>query len=635
MRGWYLPGYRRGFRRAGQSGAVQNGGCERDRSRATITSMIRSSHIRAFSLMLCLALVVAGVGGVVAYRVEMRRLANTLDQSLTLTRRSIETEIDRFRYLPDVAEQDVRIRRAVATPNDVGNVAAANRYLETIAGVSGANQLYLLDQTGLAIAASNWNTPDSFVGRDYSFRPYFRDAIAAGAGRFYAIGVTTGRPGYFLSSRMDLGGGDTAVLVVKIDLAPLQSTWRLAAVDTAIADADGIIFLSGQSEWLYRPLFPLTAQARERVAVTRRYEGVDFNSSDALLSQDQSSLADVQPVDLSGRSQMVRRLSMSQEDWQVIQVSPVAAAQLTALATATILGLATLAAGLVVQTFLQRRRLVSMRLQQSQLLEQQVERRTRELAAEVETRIMAEAELNRTQDALIHSEKMAALGRMSAAIVHEISQPLAAMEATLAAAVLGGTRDHQSTAKRIETTRGHIRRMLRTIKHLKSFSRKDTGTLSPVNMDRVIDNAIELVRHRADDIGATLTCNSKGEAPPVMGGLVRLEQVLVNLLLNALDAVIKSDAGQVVVTRTVTPETVIVMVEDNGVGLDSEAVAKIGEPFFSRKQDGEGLGLGVAISHSIVEDFHGTLRYDALPGKGTRATVTLPRAEHRNRKSAA
>lgn len=84
-----------------------------------------------------------------------------------------------------------------------------------------------------------------------------------------------------------------------------------------------------------------------------------------------------------------------------------------------------------------------------------------------------------------------------------------------------------------------------------------------------------------------------------------------------------------------TPEAVIVTVKDNGVGLDAEAIAKIGEPFFSRKQEGEGLGLGVAISQSIVEDFHGTLHYNAAPGEGTCATVTLPRAEQRNRKTAA
>lgn len=597
--------------------------------------MIRTGHIRTFLFMLCLALLVAGVGGMVAYRVEILRLADTLDQSLTLTRRSIETEIDRFRYLPEVAEQDVRISLAVTAPQDRQAVAAANRYLETIAAVSGADQLYLLDKSGIAVAASNWSTPDSFVGIDYSFRPYFRDAMEAGAGRFYGIGVTTGRPGYFLSSRLDLGGGDLAVLVVKIDLTPLQATWRLAAVDTAIADADGIIFLSGQPEWLYRPLFALGAQARDHIAVTRRYEGVNFDSAKALLAAQPSSQADVQPVDLSGRSLVLRRLAMEQEDWQVIQASPVAPARMTALATAAILGLTTLAAALLVQTLLQRRRMVGMRLQQSRLLEQQVERRTRELAAEIETRIAAEKELNRAQDALIHSEKMAALGRMSAAIVHEISQPLAAMEATLAAAAIGGTRDPQGTAKRIETTRGHIRRMLRTIKHLKSFSRKDTGTLTPVDMDRVIDNAIELVRHRADDIGARLTCDCPGDAPPVMGGMVRLEQVLVNLLLNALDAVIASAAGQVVVTRRVTEDTVIVTVKDNGVGLDSEAIAKIGEPFFSRKQEGEGLGLGVAISQSIVQDFRGTLHYDAVPGEGTCATVTLPRAEQRNRKTAA
>ncbi|OSP55830.1 ATP-binding protein [Pseudoruegeria sp. SK021] len=597
--------------------------------------MIRALQTRTSPVVLCFAVLVAAGAGFGAYGVAIGRIADRLDQSLTLTRRSIETEIDRFRYLPEVAEQDIRIRQAIMDPQSAPLIAAANRYLEGVAGASAADQLYLLDQSGIAIAASNWNTPDSFVGSDYSFRPYFTDAVATGMGRFYAIGVTTGRPGYFLSSRVDFADGTMAVLVVKIDLAPLQAAWRQAAVDTAIADADGIVFLSGQPDWLYQPLFKLGPAARARIAETRRYDGADLDAAMPLVTVDPAKLDDGRPVDVMGRPLLVRRVAMAPEDWQVILASPVAGAWRTALAVAAIFGLTTIVSALFMQTLFQRRRLVDMRLRQGQLLEQRVAQRTRELAAEIETRIAAETELKGAQDALIHAEKMAALGRMSAAIVHEISQPLAAMEATLAAATIGATKPDPATLKRIDAARGHIRRMLRTIKHLKSFSRKDTGTLSPVDMDRAIENAVDLVRHRAEAIGVALTQQSDGTAPPVMGGLVRLEQVLVNLLLNALDAVVAKPDGRVTISRKVTPDAVIVCVTDNGVGLDPVALAKIGEPFFSHKQQGEGLGLGVSISQSIVEDFHGSLTYASTPGAGTCAILSMPHASHSNRATAA
>ncbi|MGY9045735.1 MAG: sensor histidine kinase [Rhodobacterales bacterium] len=589
--------------------------------------MTRILKPRSLPLLLCLTALMAMSGGMAAYRMTLSRISTTLDQSLILTRRSIETEIDRFRYLPQVTAQDIRIRRAIAEPFDADVVYTANHYLETVAGVSGADQLYLLDRGGITIAASNWNTDSSFLGFDYSFRPYFLDAITEGTGRFYAIGVTTGQPGYFLSSRVDLAGGQRGVLVVKIDLAPLQQAWRSAAVDTAIADADGIVFLSGQSSWLYRPLFALGAGTLDHIATTRRYEGAALDTAAPLLGAEKSALQSAQPIKVAGRSLLMRRLPMAPDDWQVIMAASVAGAWRTALAVAAISALTTIAAALLVQTFLQRRRLVRMRLQQSRLLEKQVDRRTRELADEIEIRMTAETDLRAAHEALIHAEKMAALGRMSTAIVHEISQPLAAMEATLAAAVIGARKMDPATTTRIETARGHIRRMLRTIKHLKSFGRKENGALSRVDLDLAVDNALDLVRHRADGMGVTLTLERIGNAPAVTGSQVRLEQVLVNLLLNALDAVApNTSTGHVTVLRETLRDAVIVQVKDNGVGIDADSLPKIKEPFYSHKQGGDRLGLGLSICQTIVEDAKGTLTFNSAPGNGTNAVLTLPLA---------
>lgn len=590
-----------------------------------MTPRLRPPHI---ALLLALSLGVALAGGWLAWRVALGRIAADLDLSLTLTHRAIEAEIDRFRYLPQVAAQDIRIQTALSAPQDPAAIDAANRYLQTVAAQSGATQLYLLDARGLTIASSNWNESGSFVGSDYGFRPYFRDAMSSGAGSYYAIGVTTGRPGYFISRRLDLPGGLHAVAVVKIELLDLQAAWRSAEVMTAIADADGVVFLSGQPDWLYRPLQALTPEVLDRIGATRRYDGVDLPHQPPLLGGgDDSGL-----VTLGGRALVLRSLPMRPEGWRVLLAAPPQAALTAALGVAGFLALATLASLLLGQTLLQRRRLVRLRLQQGRLLEAQVERRTRELAREIETRIAAEADLRAAHEALIHAEKMAALGRMSTAIVHEISQPLAAMEATLAAAALRAGQADTGTSARIETARGHIRRMLRTITHLKSFGRKESGSRSRISLDMPLRNAIDLVRHRAEGMGVPITLTLATPAPEVMAGLVRLEQVFVNLLLNALDALVVEGGAtrpgaaiQVVLAQDAGQAEVCL--QDNGAGIAPEALGKIFEPFFSSKTSGDGLGLGLSICQSILGEFSGVMRFDSALGQGTRVCVRLPLAD--------
>ncbi|MEN9060533.1 sensor histidine kinase [Ponticoccus litoralis] len=282
-----------------------------------------------------------------------------------------------------------------------------------------------------------------------------------------------------------------------------------------------------------------------------------------------------------------------------------------------------LALGALAQTWWQRRQLVDMRLRQGALLEARVAERTQALAREIEERQRTEDDLRATQDALVHSEKMAALGRMSAAIVHEISQPLAAMEATLAATLLSGKVTDDFAVSRIEKARSHIRRMLRTIRHLKSFSRKEDGERRPVAVDTVVRSALELVGPRAGDCGVTIGFAPQGPGPVILAGEVRLEQVLVNLLMNALDAVADRPAPAVRVERRASGGSVQIAVVDNGPGIPSSLMARVTEPFFSTKQTGESLGLGLSISRTIVEEFGGRLALSEAPGGGTRAVLTF------------
>ena len=214
---------------------------------------------------------------------------------------------------------------------------------------------------------------------------------------------------------------------------------------------------------------------------------------------------------------------------------------------------------------------------------------------------------------------------MSAAIVHEISQPLAAMEASLAAAEMSLQTAPTKTATRIETARNLIRRMQRTTKHLKSFSRKEEGLLEDIDAVQVVESALDLVQPRARAVGVAPRLIRPEGPMQVRAGRVRLEQVLVNLLLNAMDAVEGQATGQIEVTLEQAAGELRIAVRDTGSGIAPEDLARVTEPFFSTKTNSEGLGLGLAISQAILAEFGGRFEIRSTQGTGTVMTAILPR----------
>ena len=330
----------------------------------------------------------------------------------------------------------------------------------------------------------------------------------------------------------------------------------------------------------------------------------------------------------SGNGWIARISTMPSTNWQVIAARDTAGVQVLSLASAILAALATLAIAAAFKAWEQRRQIIALRLSQSEKLEAMVISRTADLAREVEARTQIEVDLRTTQEALIHTEKMAALGRMSAAIVHEISQPLAAMEASLAAAELGLDRQDARTAKRLDKARGLIRRMQRTTKHLKSFARKETAERSLIDLCASVRSAIDLVEPRARATGVVPTFDAPQGRVEVMAGAIRIEQVVVNLLLNALDAVAETPDAQITVSLTTDDGRAHLHIVDTGKGILEEDLPKVTEPFFSTKLTGEGLGLGLglAISKAILSDFNGTLDIGAGQSRGTQVLVTLPMA---------
>ncbi|RUS58548.1 sensor histidine kinase [Pseudorhodobacter sp. E13] len=571
---------------------------------------------RTLIAAIALALCAAALTYHLTYRAGEEALRSQLDQSLILTARAVETEIARFGSLPAIAAQDARILAAVNTPQNPAHIDAANQYLAKLSALSGASLLFLIAPDGTTLAASNYQTALNLVGLNFDFRPYFKAAMQGINGRYYAIGTTTGEPGYFLSTPVTMGSV-RGVLVVKVDLRPLQATWLEAGLATAIIDQDGVAFLSGAAEWLYRPTTALSPQTVARIREARTYDGVELVDADAILTAPDRAASAHGPM-------LIRARPLTDDGWMLMAGAPIAPVATTA--TLSALGaalLALLATGLA-KIAHQRRQLVALRLRQNALLETRVAERTRDLAHEVQARRQTEAELRAAQEGLIHSEKMAALGRMSAAIVHEISQPLAAMEATLGAAEIALPKGQEKTKTRIATVRGLVRRMQRTTKHLKSFSRKEQGQLSLVSVTQIVENAMDLVAPRAKAVGVTPQFAPPETPLHLRAGAIRMEQVLVNLLLNALDAVEGCDGASITVHCEATDTQTLIRVRDTGTGIDPADLPRVAEPFFSTKISGEGLGLGLSISQAIIAEFGGEIRITSAPGQGTEVTLALP-----------
>lgn len=589
--------------------------------------------MRTIGKMTALMLVLTCIAPFVTYHLAIgaatASLEGQLQRSLVVTNRAIETEIDRFRYLPLILGEDARIRALAAGERTPDVLEAANRYLETVVAQAGAAELYVLDERGVALAASNFATSETFVGHDYNFRPYFEDALRTGAGRYYAIGVTTRKPGYFLTSRIDVPGRPPIIVVVKADLLPLEATWKAAGVQTAIADQWGIVFLSGNPDWKYRPFVPLAPEALAQVAKERKYDGVNIAAARPILP---SSVVNLPPGEAEApalhveEGQLMAKFSVVQPDgWLVLAATSTGD-------TGKVAGfwaLAALIAGLLATGTLyflrQRAILIRTRLRQGEILERKVARRTQDLAREIEMRKRTEDELRNAQEGLIHSEKMAALGRMSTAIVHEVSQPLAALEATLATAgVLLERGGAEKVGGRLLDARALVKRMQRTVKHLKTFARKGASDLEPVDIDLAIRNAMDLAAPKARALGVVPAYDASGPTLVVVAVAVKLEQVLLNLILNALDAVEGRQGASVLIRKAVESGCVKIAVIDNGSGIAPEHRDRIAEPFFTTKLTGEGLGLGLAIATAILREFGGEITFAEADGGGTIATISIP-----------
>ncbi len=595
--------------------------------------------MRLLALVTGCALVLCLAAFPKAERYFQTQLGLRSEATLSLALAALRGGLDRSASLPRLIAERPILVDLLRDPTNEGLLPFTNEQLRQTALSLDVSDIYIMDRSGLTIASSNYRSDSSFIGRNFQFRPYFIDALNGSAtARFHALGTTSGLRGYFYAAPLLDGTEIIGVVALKTPVEPFERNWRGSDSEIIVVDSNDVVFMSSRPEWRFRTLGDLSDDQMRYISDTRQYPldrlqtlGQTQTPLSGTLSKmqigDEAFVADVGLIAVAG--------------WRAYVLTPTGPARGQAQLLIVMAVLTLSLVGMLAAIVLQRRarlqeRLAAQRATQDQL-EKAVLRRTADLDAanamlrqEVTERTATAEQLRKTQAELVQAGKLAALGQMSAALSHEFNQPLAAVKAY---AENAGAFLNRGRVEEAQGNIGHISamidRMASISKHLRNFARRPQDQIGPIPLEAVISDALALMRHRLEKTAVELHYTAPDPSLWVQGGRVRLQQVIVNLINNALDAMETTDAPQLFISvqdpSESDPNQIAVIVRDTGVGFAKDASGQIFDPFFTTKGPGKGLGLGLSISYNIIKDFGGALSFDPNSGTGTAFIVTLNR----------
>ncbi len=538
-----------------------------------------------------------------AERYYSEQLAEQNRQTLDLYVANLLGTLRRYEELPQILGGLPVLRQALQQPGDPLLQKIANEALADIRRRTGADVIYLLQPDGTTQVASNWAQADSFVHRNFAFRPYYREAMQGRLARFFGLGTTSIKRGYYFASAVKEGSRIIGVLVVKVDLEHIERLWGNSPEQLLVIDNYGVVILSSREDWRFHASRPLSAAERDEIHANIPYP-----------------VQDPKPLRLQQSAWLSQSRTLPETGWTVSIYAPRTLIE-RPVRSVLLIGGATLLALLLLLTLLTLSRRhyldrIALEAEAKRQLEERVLERTRELEnanaqlqQEVHEREQAQRELMRAQDEVVQAGKLTALSTMSASISHELNQPLAAIRsyADNARVLL----DHQRT----EDARGNLEqisdlttRMASIIAHLKAYARGARRAPENVQLQPAIEDALSMVASRRRAMNVELLRDVPDAPLWVQAGETRLRQILGNLLTNALDALAeKAPPRRLWVIASQDQHGVTLTLRDNGPGFSEDALAHAHEPFFTTKTTAKGLGLGLAICDNLLRALGGRL----------------------------
>ncbi|WP_108839405.1 ATP-binding protein [Tateyamaria sp. Alg231-49] len=525
-------------------------------------------------------------------RVEAQTAANRS----VLYLRSVNEMFRQHQHLPFVIASDPRNSTALGKPEEEPFTSAR---LKEITQQAKLEAIYLMDAKGLVVASSNAGEPQSFLGQNYGFRPYFQNALKGQRSDYFAIGATSGRPGYFVAEPIMVNGdAPQGVMAIKIDVSGLQRFWESNSETVVAVDENNIVVLASDPSWLYRPIGILDTDVRQRIMNSRQF-GVETLAPLPWEAKPAGRAL------VDGRAYLANAVQSDWREWTVYYLHPQSLIlRQTLIATALFSSAIAMLVGF--STYLRSRRIA---------LAYQVSERQRNAL------VTTNHQLEVAQTELARSSKMAALGNIAASVTHELGQPISAFKNHLAAAEIGNEITSPATAANLNKL---VNRMESITQQFKFFVRGRQEDKKAVRLSLIINETTALLSDDLSRQKITLECADIDPAIYLYGNQVQLEQVFTNLMKNAIQAVADTLNPVIHVTLSETGDQVEIRIFDNGPGLEGANLSDLQEPFFSTKPSGVGMGLGLAIATQIIHDHEGTLRLGSVD-QGAEFIVTLPR----------
>jgi two-component system C4-dicarboxylate transport sensor histidine kinase DctB len=509
---------------------------------------------------------------------------NRAQVRLALYSGNLISELQRASVVPLLLSRDPALIGALNSSDYSQTSQRLISYVDEI----GAASLLLLDRDGRTVAA----TTREALGSNHRAAPYFVQAMRSSDTVFTSVRDDSGAFQFRYSRKVTESGKQAlGVIVVTVDLRKFEQSWAGFSDAVFVTNSEGIIILSTEGRWRAKTEAEALAVQSPPSAISRALQA----------TADWGAL----PPDayLLGEGVMRQETRIPFQGWRMTSFTTFASVRerVNGVLALEIMAFAILLAG---GFYLMTRKAVS-RSMFFQRESAELRRLNSQLQREISVREQAEKNLEVAEQTVAQTSKLAALGEMSAAVSHELNQPLAAMKTYLAGAKLLLQRQRPDEAlssfQRIDDL---IERMGAITRQLKSYARKGGEAFEEIDLRNCISSALSMMEPQLRRGHIAIQRTLPRDPVMIRGDRIRIEQVIINLLRNALDAT-KDVGTPEIEILLVEGESAVLTVRDNGHGI--EDLDSLFEPFYTTKAPGDGVGLGLAISSGIVADLGGRL----------------------------